>query len=67
VTAPQKQADGEHNRQKQKNPENLDDCRGSGSRFRHRQARPDDLGDIIGRVTPDDVLGRIFATFCVGK
>ncbi|HLO39462.1 MAG TPA: GTPase [Phycisphaerales bacterium] len=25
------------------------------------------LGDITGRVAPDDVLGRIFATFCVGK
>ncbi len=25
------------------------------------------LGDLTGRVAPDDVLGRIFATFCVGK
>jgi tRNA modification GTPase len=31
------------------------------------RAALDDLGEIIGRVTPDDVLGRIFATFCVGK
>jgi tRNA modification GTPase len=27
----------------------------------------DILGDILGVVTPDDVLGRIFATFCIGK
>ncbi len=27
----------------------------------------DALGEIIGRVTPDDVLGRVFAVFCVGK
>lgn len=25
------------------------------------------LGQVLGRVTPDDVLGRVFATFCVGK
>ena len=27
----------------------------------------DALGRVIGRVTPDDVLGRVFASFCVGK
>ncbi|MBX3392329.1 MAG: 50S ribosome-binding GTPase [Phycisphaeraceae bacterium] len=27
----------------------------------------DALSDLTGRVSPDDVLGRIFATFCVGK
>ena len=27
----------------------------------------DDLGRVLGRVTPDDVLGRVFATFCIGK
>ena len=27
----------------------------------------DQLGRLAGDVTPDDVLGRIFATFCVGK
>ena len=27
----------------------------------------DELGAVTGRVSPDDVLGRIFATFCVGK
>lgn len=27
----------------------------------------DALGEVIGRVTPDDVLGRVFAVFCVGK
>jgi tRNA modification GTPase len=26
-----------------------------------------DLGRLAGDVTPDDVLGRIFSTFCVGK
>lgn len=25
------------------------------------------LGDLTGRVAPDDVLGRIFSTFCIGK
>ena len=25
------------------------------------------LDDLIGVVTPDDVLDRVFATFCVGK
>ena len=27
----------------------------------------DGVGAVLGRVTPDDVLGRIFAGFCVGK
>jgi tRNA modification GTPase len=27
----------------------------------------DSLGQICGDVTPDDILGRIFATFCIGK
>ena len=27
----------------------------------------DDLASLAGDITPDDVLGRIFATFCVGK
>jgi tRNA modification GTPase len=27
----------------------------------------DALGSILGIVTPDDVLGRIFSTFCIGK
>ena len=27
----------------------------------------DALGSICGRVTPDDVIGRVFAAFCVGK
>jgi tRNA modification GTPase len=27
----------------------------------------DSLGGILGVVTPDDVLGRIFSTFCIGK
>ena len=25
------------------------------------------LGDIIGRVTSDELLGRVFSTFCIGK
>jgi tRNA modification GTPase len=25
------------------------------------------LGRIVGQVSPDDLLGRIFATFCIGK
>ena len=27
----------------------------------------DALGRILGRVTPDDLLGRIFSSFCIGK
>jgi tRNA modification GTPase len=27
----------------------------------------DTVGQILGQVTPDDVLGRVFAAFCIGK
>ena len=27
----------------------------------------DALGNVLGQITPDDVLGRVFATFCIGK
>jgi len=27
----------------------------------------DSVGAVSGQVTPDDVLGRVFATFCIGK
>ncbi|MCS7033663.1 MAG: tRNA uridine-5-carboxymethylaminomethyl(34) synthesis GTPase MnmE, partial [Phycisphaerae bacterium] len=27
----------------------------------------DHLGQILGQVTPDDVLGRVFRSFCIGK
>lgn len=27
----------------------------------------DEVGELAGRLTPDDVLGRIFAGFCIGK
>ncbi len=27
----------------------------------------DALGELVGEVSPDDVLGRVFASFCVGK
>jgi tRNA modification GTPase len=27
----------------------------------------DALGEIIGQTTPEDVLDRIFAEFCIGK
>ena len=27
----------------------------------------DELGQVLGQVTPDDVLGRIFSSFCIGK
>jgi tRNA U34 5-carboxymethylaminomethyl modifying GTPase MnmE/TrmE len=33
---------------------------------RLRECR-DALGDLVGRIAPDDVLARVFATFCVGK
>jgi tRNA modification GTPase len=31
------------------------------------RASLDALGQILGLVTPDDVLGKIFSTFCIGK
>jgi tRNA modification GTPase len=31
------------------------------------RAALNDLASLAGDITPDDVLGRIFATFCVGK
>ena len=27
----------------------------------------DNLSELAGDITPDDVLGRIFASFCIGK
>jgi tRNA modification GTPase len=27
----------------------------------------DSLGRVLGQITPDDVLGRIFSSFCIGK
>ena len=27
----------------------------------------DSLGDIVGYTTSDDILGRIFSQFCIGK
>jgi tRNA modification GTPase len=27
----------------------------------------DALGQVLGDVTPDDILGRVFSTFCIGK
>lgn len=33
----------------------------------HLRAAVGSLDDLIGLVTPDDVLDRVFATFCVGK
>lgn len=31
------------------------------------RAALDALGELTGRISPDDVIGRVFATFCVGK
>lgn len=31
------------------------------------RAALDELGSIAGKISPDDVIGRIFATFCIGK
>jgi tRNA modification GTPase len=33
----------------------------------HLRAAVTALDDLIGAVTPDDVLDRVFAAFCVGK
>ncbi len=41
---------------------------GSVGTHRGRDARAlDQLGVITGRVDPDEVLGLIFKTFCIGK
>jgi tRNA modification GTPase len=31
------------------------------------RAALDHLGEVAGRLSPDDILGRVFATFCIGK
>ena len=31
------------------------------------RAALDSLGQVLGDVTPDDILGRVFSTFCIGK
>ena len=31
------------------------------------RAGHDALGEITGRVAPDDLLGHIFSSFCIGK
>jgi len=31
------------------------------------RAALDQLGEVTGRISPDDVIGRIFASFCIGK
>jgi len=31
------------------------------------RAALDEVGQVAGRISPDDVIGRVFATFCVGK
>jgi len=31
------------------------------------RAALDSLGELVGHISPDDILGRVFATFCIGK
>jgi tRNA U34 5-carboxymethylaminomethyl modifying GTPase MnmE/TrmE len=33
----------------------------------HLAAAAGSLEELIGAITPDDVLGRVFGDFCVGK
>ena len=33
----------------------------------HLRYALDALGEITGMVSPDELLGRVFATFCIGK
>lgn len=33
----------------------------------HLRAALDEIAQLAGEISPDDVLGRIFATFCIGK
>jgi tRNA modification GTPase len=33
----------------------------------HLRHALDALGELVGHISPDDVIGRVFATFCVGK
>jgi tRNA modification GTPase len=27
----------------------------------------DALAELTGQISPDDIIGRVFATFCIGK
>jgi tRNA modification GTPase len=56
----------------------IENCRTALSQASEQSAGPeiiamelrealDAMGQVLGDVTPDDVLGRIFAAFCVGK
>ncbi|MGP1310536.1 MAG: GTPase, partial [Phycisphaerales bacterium] len=45
-------------------PERLDDAELVAAALRHAL---DALGDVVGDISPDDVLGRIFSSFCIGK
>ncbi|HEY1629558.1 MAG TPA: tRNA modification GTPase [Tepidisphaeraceae bacterium] len=56
----------------------IENCRAALSRATQYGSEPeviamelrealDALGQVLGNVTPDDVLGKIFATFCIGK
>lgn len=33
----------------------------------HLRAALDALAELVGQISPDDIIGRVFATFCVGK
>lgn len=33
----------------------------------HLRTALNSLGELVGHISPDDVIGRVFATFCVGK
>jgi len=41
--------------------------RGCGGHGDHLRAAVLALDELIGAVTPEDVLDRVFAAFCVGK
>ncbi len=49
-------------------------CIGGGSRLTSPEVVAltlrhglDELGELVGHISPDEVLGRVFAAFCVGK
>ena len=48
----------------QPHPDRLDDAEQIAHVLR---AALDAVGELVGIISPDDVLGRVFATFCVGK
>jgi tRNA modification GTPase len=43
-------------------------CQGQWELFAEElRLAQDALGEVVGRISPDDLLGEIFSRFCIGK